>query len=301
MSAPLENEDEAVRRAGDRAPHEQDVLLGIHAGDQEILRRERLAAHAARQALALDDARRIRGRADRSRLPAHRGSVRSVAAPELVTLDDAREAASLGRALHVHVLAFLEHRDVERLAERVGGHVRDSELPEVARRREVALLELPEHGLREATLLVRAETELERGVAVALPGADLRHGAWPRLDHGHGHDVALLVEELGHADLFSDQTHHLEIVLSRRRTPSSPPAPSLRDPRWARAPPSGLDLNVHTGRDVELLERFHGLPRRARDVDGPLVNADLGLLAGLLVHVWAPEHRVHGPAGRQLP
>src|SRR5262245_42022690 len=107
MSAPLENEDEAVRRAGDRAPDEQHVLLGVHAGDHEVLGRERLAAHAARQALALDDARGIGRGADRARLAAHRRAVRGMAALETVTLDDAGEAAALGRALHVHVLALL--------------------------------------------------------------------------------------------------------------------------------------------------------------------------------------------------
>src|SRR5262249_14413574 len=104
-----------------------------------------------------------------------------------------------------------------------GGHVRDAELLQVPRRRQVALRELPEHGLREALLLVRAEAELQRGVAVALAGADLRDGARARLDHGHGHDVALLVEDLRHADFASNQSHHFRKVLSRRRTFESSP------------------------------------------------------------------------------
>src|SRR5215467_12586603 len=110
MSAPLENEDEAVRRAGDRAPDEHHVLLDVHAGDHEVLGGERLATHAARQALALDDARRVRGRADRARLATHRRPVRGVAALEAMTLDDACEAAAFRVALHVHALALLEHR-----------------------------------------------------------------------------------------------------------------------------------------------------------------------------------------------
>src|SRR5262245_39570629 len=56
--------------------------------------------------------------------------------------------------------------------------------------------------------------------------------------------------------------------------------------------PSGLDLDVHARRDVQLLERFHRLSGRARDVDEPLVDADLELLARLLVDVRAPEHGV---------
>src|SRR5262249_61648396 len=133
MSAPLEYEDEALRRTGDRAPDEQHVLLGVHACDHEVLAGERLAAHAARQPLALDDARRVRGRADRAGFAAHRRAVAGVPALEAVTLDDAREAATLRLALHVHVLALLEHRRVERLSERVGRDVRDAKFAKVAR------------------------------------------------------------------------------------------------------------------------------------------------------------------------
>src|SRR5262249_16194946 len=161
MSAPLEYEDEAVRRTGDRSPDEQHVLLGVHACDHEVLGGERLAAHATRQALALDDARGVGGRTDRARLASHRRTVPGVAALEAMAFDDAGEAAPLRDPLHVHVLALLEHRRVQRLPERVRGDVRDPELLEMARRRQVALAELPEHGLREPSLLVRAEAELE--------------------------------------------------------------------------------------------------------------------------------------------
>src|SRR5437667_1898986 len=43
-----------------------------------------------------------------------------------------------------------------------------------------------------------------------------------------------------------------------------------------------LDLDVDARGDVQLLERFHGLRARARDVDQALVNSDLELLARLL-------------------
>src|ERR1043166_7593003 len=130
-SAPLENVDEAVRRAGDRTPDEQNVLLGVHTGDHEILDGERLAAHATRQPLALDDARRIGRRADRARLATHRRAVRRRAGREAVALEHARESATLRHALDVDVLALLEdRRNVERLAERVGGDVAETELPE---------------------------------------------------------------------------------------------------------------------------------------------------------------------------
>src|SRR5262249_9530782 len=69
--------------------------------------------------------------------------------------------------------------------------------------------------------------------------------------------------------------------------------------RRSEFPVLRLDLDVDTRGDVELLQRFHGLARGARDVDEPLVDADLELLARLLVHVRAAEHGVHGLRGRQ--
>src|SRR5437763_228952 len=150
MSAPLENEDEAVRRTGDRSPDEQDVLLGVHACDHEIFGGERLAAHAARKALALDDARGVGGGADRARLAPHRRTVRGVPALEAMALDHAGETPPLRGSLHVHVLSLRERRRAERLPERVRGDVRDPELLQVTGWRQVALAELPQHGLREA-------------------------------------------------------------------------------------------------------------------------------------------------------
>src|SRR5262245_41993966 len=61
----------------------------------------------------------------------------------------------------------------------------------------------------------------------------------------------------------------------------------------------GLDLDVDAGRDVQLLQRLDGLAGRARDVDEPLVDADLELLARLLVHVRTAKDRVDRLLGRQ--
>jgi hypothetical protein len=102
----------------------------------------------------------------------------------------------------------------------------------VARRRQVALLELPQDGAREARLLVGAEAELDRDVAVALARPHFGHGARAGLDDGHGDAVALLPEDLGHAHLLADQSHHVRVFLSEAHGDPDPPAadppPSLR-------------------------------------------------------------------------
>src|SRR5258705_5774327 len=53
---------------------------------------------------------------------------------------------------------------------------------------------------------------------------------------------------------------------------------------------SALDLDVDTGRQVQLHQRVEGLLRRLEDVEQALVRADLELLAALLVHVRRTEH-----------
>src|SRR5215470_6490749 len=60
-----------------------------------------------------------------------------------------------------------------------------------------------------------------------------------------------------------------------------------------------LDLDVDPGRNVQLLQGLHRLSGRARDVDQALVDADLELLARLLVHVRRAKHGVDALLGRQ--
>src|SRR5262249_52937051 len=100
------------------------------------------------------------------------------------------------------------------LPDRVTARIADAELLHVARRRQIALLELPEHRTQEAGLLVGPESELHGLVAVTCVGAHFGHGARTRLDHGDGHDVALVVVDLGHADLPADESDHVLISMS---------------------------------------------------------------------------------------
>src|SRR5579859_1772093 len=49
--------------------------------------------------------------------------------------------------------------------------------------------------------------------------------------------------------------------------------------------PSGLDLNIHTGRQVQFGQRIHRPRRRSINVQQALVRMQLELLTGLLVYV----------------
>src|SRR2546423_91237 len=60
----------------------------------------------------------------------------------------------------------------------------------------------------------------------------------------------------------------------------------------ARGTSSGLDLDVHTSRKIELHQRIERLLRRLENIEQPLVRADLELLARLLVGVRRTQHAV---------
>ena len=106
-----------------------------------------------------------------------------------------------------HVLAVLERLD--------GDGVADLELADAIELHEMThavleagLLEVAELGLADVLVLALLEGELHGLIAVSLDGADLGDRAGSRLDDGDGHDVAVVVEELGHAHFLADDASH---------------------------------------------------------------------------------------------
>jgi hypothetical protein len=123
-----------------------------------------------------------------------------------VALDGALKALAYGDARHLHPLAGLELLDGEDIADRVLALV--AELDQGARGRRVRLAQVPELGLGQLALGDLAERELDGAVAVALGVAHGGHLARAGLDHGHGHALAVLGEDLRHAQLLSDDRGH---------------------------------------------------------------------------------------------
>src|SRR5438128_2298978 len=157
--------------------------------------------------MAGPDARRVRRGADRSGRPVEHRAVGRVAAVPAVALDAPLKALALRDALDVHELARLKHRHRERLPYLVALELLGLLEPNLANdphRGDVHLLEEAGRGLRHV-LLLGAEAELERVVAVRVPGPDPHDRAGPRLDDGHGHVVPVVAEDLGHADLTPDE------------------------------------------------------------------------------------------------
>src|SRR6266480_1805073 len=204
MAAPaslLADGHEAVPRARYGAAHEQQVPFRIHFHDLEAELREAARPHVPRHPLSFDDSRRVSSGSDRSGLAVARVAVRLGAAPEMVAVHHALEAAALGHAGHLHDVARLEDRHADRLPRlrlRSRSAVRSRRHGEALQHArhdlETRPLHVSEQGLGRSLRLLRAEAELDRGPA--LPTRDR-------------HVCALLIEEARHAELASDESVHV--------------------------------------------------------------------------------------------
>jgi hypothetical protein len=98
---------------------------------------------------------------------------------------------------------------------------RDAELVDLVARGDAGLLEGAELGLGHPRLLLLGVADLKRGVTVALDGPVGGDVVAGDVQHGHGDPCAVVGEDLGHANLFGDNSE-LEIhgLVSDRVTAS---------------------------------------------------------------------------------
>src|SRR5262245_44572237 len=104
----LADDHVARRRARNAALDDDEVVVRIHAQHFQVANRDAAATHSTRGAHALDDARRKRRSADRTRGAVEHRAVRRRAAAEVVALHDALEALAAARADDVDALAVRE-------------------------------------------------------------------------------------------------------------------------------------------------------------------------------------------------
>src|SRR5215207_2785186 len=159
-SSLLVHGDDAVLRARDGAPDEQQIPLGVDLDHRQPELGVAYRALVARHALPLDDARRIGARADGTRLPVPRVAVRCRTAAEAVAVHHALEAAPLRGARHLDQLAGREDVDLD-LGARGRRIAVDRELPDdLGRRVETRRLRVPELRLGRVLRAALAEAEL---------------------------------------------------------------------------------------------------------------------------------------------
>src|SRR5690606_20304996 len=126
------------------------------------------------------------------------GAVAGGEAAEAVALHRTGEALALAHGRDVDLVAVGEEVGLELLADRVLGDVVEAELDETGPGLDAGLLELAQLGLADLGGLLRAEGDLESGVAVSLVGLHLHDPAGLDPQDGHGDNAVVLVPDLGH-------------------------------------------------------------------------------------------------------
>src|SRR5690554_3163477 len=204
----LADEDQAVTCARYRTADVDQVALGIDLLDAQVQHGLLRGAHLPRQLLALDHARRVRARPERARVALERVTVRCRPAREAVPLHDALETAPLRVAGDPDLVARRELLDRQRLTDLIAFGRVHAELAQQRRcRLQARLPGVTERSTRRAMRLALAPAELQRSLAIAVL-ANLHHRAGTGLDHRHGHRGARVAEDLGHAQLASNDSSH---------------------------------------------------------------------------------------------
>jgi hypothetical protein len=146
------------------------------------------AAHLTGKLLPLDDARRVRTRPERTRVPGHRVSVPPGRPAKPYRFTTPWKPTPLGGPGHLDPVAGLELLDGELLTELVLGPVDgNSRSTRGAASSPAALAAWPISAFAGALGLLSAEAELDGLVAVGLSGLDLCDRAGTSFDDGHGH------------------------------------------------------------------------------------------------------------------
>ena len=121
-----------------------------------------------------------------------------------MALDQALEALSLGGRGHIDQLALGEDVALELLADLQA--VVAPDLGDVPVGIGAGLLELAQQRLGDLPLGDRRKGQPDRRVAVLLDGPQPEDAAGPHLEHGHGRDGAVGVEDLRHAELAGEES-----------------------------------------------------------------------------------------------
>ena len=124
-------------------------------------------------------------------------------------LDDALVAVALAGAGHVHEVALFEGVSLDDVAHVQLGGVLKVKLAQVLLGSNARLVQVAHLGLGQLTLGDILVAKLHSGVAFLFGCLLLHDDAGTRLDNGDGDHLAVLVEDLRHADFLADDRFHV--------------------------------------------------------------------------------------------
>src|SRR5262249_24918120 len=192
--------------AGHGSAQQEEILFRAHGHDGKVADGDGVRTPPTRHPLALEHATGERPVADRTTVSeVFVRSARPGKAREVVPAHHARRTAPAAHAAHLDALADGEHlADRDLRADRGCLALEQSDLAQRCERPRSRGLGLTLDGLGDALRLARAESELHRGITVALGLARTNHSARPGFDHRHRHEHTLGRVDLRHPDLAAD-------------------------------------------------------------------------------------------------
>src|SRR6185312_13472253 len=212
-----------------RAFHQQQVVFRVNAADFQVAHRDLVYAHVPGHALIRKSARRERRRANRTLHLKHVPVCRWTAA-EMMAPHDAGKTASLADTDHVNVAFAVEnihqhlvadlHRAVaacrravaafSRLFRRCRCSFRSAFHRDFAHKfhwRQVVLGEMTLHRLADVLALDELhQPDLRSFVSIFVRALELRDYARPRLQNRDRVDFTPVIEDLRHADFFTENS-----------------------------------------------------------------------------------------------
>src|SRR3954469_8063207 len=272
----IAHRDPSALGAGNGAFDEDQAACNVGLHYAQIQRGDAIDAHVTGHLLVLERLAGILASAGRTdRTVRDRDAVGGAQAAEIPALHAAGKTLADRGAGNVDELADHEMIGLNFGADRDQRVFRHAKFGDLALRLDLGDRELAALRLRQIDGLAGAGTELQRHVTVLLGRAVTQHLAIAQLQHGHGDMFAGLRKDPRHPDLLCDHSG------AHRRASCS------FCPLLARTGAKNLelDLDVNTGRQIELHQRIDGLRSRIDNVEKTLVGAHLELLAALLVDV----------------
>jgi hypothetical protein len=124
--------------------------------------------------------------------------------PEMPPFHHAHEAFPLGNPDYIHPVPYFESFHGYLLSDLKRSGIAHAEFAQIPEGGDLGFLEVILQRLGQPLGVPLFKTQLHGTVPIPFRGLDLNHGAGAGFNHSHGHNPAVFMEDLAHAQLFAD-------------------------------------------------------------------------------------------------
>lgn len=153
--------------------------------------------------------------ADRTGTAVHHVTVGSGLALEVVAAHYALETFALRCADNIDLLPFLEVCDLQNVANLQFARLVCTDFNQFRKGFYTRLFQMPKFGFCHARFFLRAKTDLNGFVAVALSGFNLSYRAWTRFNNSNRNQRVVCVENLSHTQFLTNKYYAHSILRGR--------------------------------------------------------------------------------------